>query len=255
VEVVDHAHQGIIATDTDGGLSQSDPRGPARAELADRIEHVVRIELRPIANPLPLGFIALAGGTVTLAALNLGWVEQAESPNIALVLIAFVFPLQLLASIFGALARDSVAATGMGILAATWLTLGLVMRSNPPGSTSDAVGVLLLVVAIAMLIPAAAASVSKLVPAAVLGGAALRFASSAAYQLGGGAGWETLTGWLGMALAVLALYAALAMLLEGTAKRSILPLGRRDRGRQAVEGGFTEQVVDLAHEPGVRAQL
>lgn len=160
--MADHANQGIVATDTDGRVSPSDPREPARAELAGRMEQVVRIDLRPIANPLPLGFIALAGGTITLAALNLGWIAEAESPNVALVLIAFVFPLQLLASIFGSLARDSVAATGMGILAATWLTLGLVMRSNPPGSTSDAVGVLLLVAAIAMLVPAVAATLSKL---------------------------------------------------------------------------------------------
>jgi hypothetical protein len=32
-------------------------------------------------------------------------------------------------------------------------------------------------------------------------------------------------------------------------------MGRLRRGRLAVEGSFTEQVVDLTHEPGVREQL
>jgi uncharacterized protein len=36
---------------------------------------------------------------------------------VALILIAFVFPLQLVASILGFLARDVVAGTGMGVLA------------------------------------------------------------------------------------------------------------------------------------------
>jgi uncharacterized protein len=33
----------------------------------------------------------------------------------------------------------------MGILAGTWLTTGLVQLTSPPGSTSDALGLLLLV--------------------------------------------------------------------------------------------------------------
>jgi uncharacterized protein len=67
--------------------------------------------------------------------------------------------------------------------------------------------------------------------------------------------WEDSTGWVGLFLGALAPYAALAALLEGVSKKTVLPMGRRQRGRLAVEGRLTEQVVDLTHEPAVREQL
>ena len=75
------------------------------------------------------------------------------------------------------------------------------------------------------------------------------------YRLTGGSTWETITGVVGVALGALAIYAAYAALIEGIQGRTVLPMGRRSRGRQAVEGGLAEQVVGIAHEPGVRAQL
>jgi succinate-acetate transporter protein len=143
----------------------------------------------------------------------------------------------------------------MAVLAGTWLTVGLAMLTSPPGSTSDAIGVFFLVSAVAMLLPALGASVSKLVPALVLATAALRFATSGMYQLTSTTTWDRITGWVGIVLGVLAVYAALATLLESVQKRTVLPLGRRSKGRQAIEGGLTEQLLDLAHEPGVRSQL
>jgi succinate-acetate transporter protein len=257
--MADHSRQGGVAADPDGdGLRRRDhtvPQEAAREQLAARLERLARINLRPIASPVPMGFVGLAAGTLTLATLNLGWIPRAEGMNVALVLIAFVVPLQLMASIFGSLARDGVVATAMGILAGTWLTVGLVMATSPPGSTSDALGVLLLVSGVAMLWPALGAWLSKLVPATVLTLAALRFASSGVYQLTASTTWATITGWIGIALGAVALYAALAALLENVSKKTVLPMGRRHRARQAVEGGLTDQMVDLTHEPGVRNQL
>jgi uncharacterized protein len=257
--VAEDTDQGSISTDPDvRGLTpreQSVPQEAAREHLAARLERVARVNLRPIASPIPIGFIGLAGGTITLAALNLGWIPKSEGTNVALALIAFVFPLQLSAAIFGILSRDGVTGTAMGILAGTWLTVGLVMLTSPPGSTSDALGVLLLVAAAAMLVPAAAAWLSKLVPATVLTLAALRFASSGMYELSASDAWGEITGWIGMALGIVALYAALASLLENVSKKTVVPMGRRHRARQAVEGGLTEQLIDLTHEPGVRNQL
>jgi hypothetical protein len=51
-----------------------------------------------------------------------GWLGAEDGQSAALALLAFVFPLQLLASIFGYLCRDVVAGTGMGVLSGTWLT-------------------------------------------------------------------------------------------------------------------------------------
>jgi uncharacterized protein len=251
--------QGSISTDPDvprlTSREQSVPQEAAREHLAARLERVARVNLRPIASPMPIGFIGLAGGTITLAALNLGWIPKSEGTNVALALVAFVFPLQLSASIFGILSRDGVTGTAMGVLAGTWLTIALVMLTSPAGSTSEALGILLLVAAVAMLWPAAGAWLSKLVPAGVLTLAALRFASSGMYQLTASQAWANLTGWIGLILGAAALYAAVASLLENVSKKTVLPMGRRHRARQAVEGGLTEQVIDLTHEPGVRNQL
>jgi hypothetical protein len=54
-----------------------------------------RIVLRPIATPLPVGFLALAGGTFVLAGLQLGWVEPAEDDMVAAILIGFAAPLHV----------------------------------------------------------------------------------------------------------------------------------------------------------------
>jgi uncharacterized protein len=214
-----------------------------------------RIALRPIANPLPLGFLALAAATLLLSGLQLGWLEPAEGSNVALVLIAFVFPLQLVTSVFGYLARDVVAGTGMGILAGTWLSVGLVMLSSPPGSTSDALGLFLLMAAVAMLVPTAASATGKLVPAAVLGTTALRFAATGVYQLTASATWEDIAGVVGLALCAIAVYTALAMALEDARRATVLPLGRRALGRESLEGSFDEQLARVEGEAGVREQL
>jgi succinate-acetate transporter protein len=103
-----------------------------------------RVVLRPIGNPLPLGFLALGGATLLVSGLQLGWLEPADGKNVALVLIAFAFPLQLVTSLFGFLGRDVVAGTGMGVLSGTWLATGLIMLTSPPGATSDALGLFLL---------------------------------------------------------------------------------------------------------------
>jgi succinate-acetate transporter protein len=143
-----------------------------------------RVMLRPVASSLPLGFLALALATVPFAAVQLGWVVPTEGRVAAIGAIAATVPLQLLASVFGFLARDVVAATGMGVLAGTWGTVGLVTATSPPGSVSR----------------------------------------------------------VGLVLGAVAVYAALALSLESTHGRTLLPLGRRTP-------------AEPAGEPGVRPQL
>src|SRR5829696_7592748 len=173
-----------------------------------------RIVLRPIGNPLPLGFLALAGGTLLVSGLQLGWLEPQAGTHVGLILIAFVFPLQLVASVFGYLARDVVAGTGMGVLAGTWLSIGLVQLMSQPGSTSDALGLFLLLAAVAMLVPAVASATGKLVATAVLTTTALRFVTTGLYQLTAGDAWKAVAGVVGLILCALAVYAALAMAME-----------------------------------------
>jgi len=214
-----------------------------------------RVVLRPIATPLPLGFLALAVSTVVFSAVQLEWLAPAEGRVAALTAIAATVPLQLLSSVVGFLARDPVAATGMGVLAGTWAVVGLTTLTSPPGAGSDGLGVLLLTAALAMLVPAAAAVGSKAVPAAVMALAATRFAVTGAYELTGSAGWKAAAGWVGLLLGLLALYAALALELEGARGRTVIPLGRRGSGAAAVRGQSSLKVPDLGGEAGVRSQL
>jgi succinate-acetate transporter protein len=224
------------------------PDPPAAATAA-------RIVLRPIGNPLPLGFLALAAATLLVSGLQLQWLQPSDGKAVALILIAFVSPLQLLSSILGYLARDVVAGTGMGVLAGSWLSVGLVQLTSPPGSTSDALGLFLLIAAVAMLVSAGAATTGKLVPATVLATTALRFAVTGAYQLTASADWKLAAGIVGLVLCALAVYAALAMALEDAKRQTVLPLGRRGAGRRSLDGRLAAQVEGIEHEAGVREQL
>jgi uncharacterized protein len=214
-----------------------------------------RVVLRPVATPLPLGFLALTLATTVFSAVQLGWIPPDQGRVAGITALAAAVPLQLLAAVFGFLSRDPVAATGMGVLAGTWAAAGATTLTSPPGAVSAGLGVLFLAGALALLVPAATAFPSKVVPAAVMATAATRFAVTGAYELTGSAVWKSVAGWVGILLALLALYAALALELEGARERTVLPVGRRGAGRAAMAGQGPLAPEDLVDEAGVRPQL
>lgn len=214
-----------------------------------------RVFLRPLASPLALGFIGLAVDTLLASGLDLHWFPASERRQVALMLIVFGPLVQLVASVFGFLARDAAAATGTGVLAATWLSIGVVTLTTPPGSHSVALGGLLLVAAVAISFAAATAASSKLVPAAVFALAALRFGLSGIREVTGSGGWMHAAGWAGVALCVVALYGALSSELEDQRHRAVLPTLRRGRGALAFDPDLAAQVEHVATEAGVREQL
>jgi uncharacterized protein len=224
-------------------------------EARRRTEGATRIVVRPIGSPLALGLFGLAAGTLVLAGLQLGWVDRGEGENVGLILIAFPFVAQLLASIWSTLARDVVALTAMGVLALTWLTLGLVFMGLEPGETSDALGLLLIFSAIAMALTGVVAALSKLALGLVFLTAALRFALGALHQLTADETWENAAGVVGLALFTFAVYAAFAVELEEAQSRTVLPLGRRMKGRLALDASLDEQMRQAPNAPGVRVQL
>jgi hypothetical protein len=79
-----------------------------------------RVVLRPLATPLPLGFLGLGVATVAFATVQLSWIPQSQGHTVALGVLVLTVPLQFLAAVMGFLARDPVVATGMGILSGTW---------------------------------------------------------------------------------------------------------------------------------------
>jgi succinate-acetate transporter protein len=211
--------------------------------------------LRPIGSPLPLGFLALAVGTFLLAGFQLSWIAKAQMHQVGLLLIAFVFPLQALAAIYGFLGRDSVAGTGMALLSVTWLCIGVVSATGAPGHTSGALGLLLVASATCLLVPVLAAGSGKLLAAMIMAGAACRFATTGGYQLSGGHTWKIAAGIIGLVLAALAAYGGLAFEIESDRRKTVLPTGRRGLGRTAFTGDLAAQVAGVHHEAGVREQL
>ena len=107
-----------VLRNPDGNLDTTPPPGvpaeeAARSELQRRLETRTRVVLRPLANPLPL---VPGPGRRDPAHLRpparLAGARPAATRRLAL--LAFVFPLQLLASVLGFMSRDSVAGTAWG---------------------------------------------------------------------------------------------------------------------------------------------
>lgn len=103
-----------------------------------------RIFLRPIGSGLPLGFFAFEIGMLLLGCLAIGWIPADEQKQVGMLLISFVFPLELVATIVAFLARDTLGATTLGLFTTSWLALGWAYLSPRParrasrsGSTSS----------------------------------------------------------------------------------------------------------------------
>lgn len=214
-----------------------------------------RVMLRPIASSLPLGFFAFTVGTVMLTAIELSWVPVAQDAQIAILVLAFVVPLEALSGLFAFLARDSGAATGLTTLSAAWAATSIDLMHGPPGALSRPLAIFLLTLTTLMLVMSATAVTGKPLFGLLLLIGGCRFALTGVYQATGNTAVEHAAGWLGVPLAVFALYGGLALLLEEGYQRMVLPLGRRGRARSSMEGSFAHQIQQTEQEPGVRRQL
>jgi succinate-acetate transporter protein len=214
----------------------------------------VRIVVRPVGNPLPLGFLALMVATVGVAMVQLDILAPSQGRLIGAGILGLTVPLQLIACVLGFLARDPVAGTGMGILAGTWSAVGISLVTSPPGAVSPALGILLLCSAVAMLVPTAAAT-GKIAGMVVMGLSSVRFAVTGVGHLSNSSVWLRAAGWVGLVLGVVAVYAALAFELEDVRHAKVLPLGRRGAGADTMTASAYGELASVRHEAGVRKQL
>jgi uncharacterized protein len=211
-----------------------------------------RIFLRPIGIPLPLGMAGLTIASFVVSGLELHWVKHSETLEIGLILVAVPFILQLIACVLSYLARDGAAGATLGVLATTWLALGLIHIVSPTSRVSGALGLLLLIASACVALSAVTVAVAKPLPALVFFAAALRFGLSGIYQLSATPAWEHAAGILGLVVSGLAAYCVLAFELEGQNHGAVLPTFRRGRGAVALRNGTRAQLDQVAHEPGVR---
>lgn len=227
----------------------------AQVDAWQSLSGQVEVRLRPVASPTSLGLFGLAAATLTLAGLQLGWVAPSEGKHVAIVLVAFAAMAQLVSSIIAFGARDGTVATVMGVLSLTWLSVGLVMFTSPPGSRSPALGLFLLLSGIALVLSGVTAALSKVAASMVFVTAGLRIALTGAYHLSGADWVQSAAGLVGLLLFLMAVYVAFASELEDATGSSPLPLGRRGKGREAMHGSLMEQAKEIATEPGVRKRL
>lgn len=230
-------------------------RGDGAVDPAAANAAITRIVLRPLATPLPLGFLGLFLATMAVAGLQLGWVPASQQTVLAVGILVFTVPVQFIACIYGFLVRDLVAGTGMGLLAGSWAAVGVVLLLSHPGSRSAGLAWMLVLAGFTLAVPAAAALQTKLLAGAVNVMTAVRFWVTAVYEWGAPHGWETAAGVVGIALAVLAVYAALAFEVEDQRRQTVLPTFRRGAGSLAMTGDLADQVSRAHNEAGVRKQL
>jgi hypothetical protein len=214
--------------------------------------------IRPYGNPLPLGFFSFAIGMVLLAGSGLGWLVSAPDLRTAGILMAaFVFPLELLATVFALLTRDTAAAAVLGLYSTVWLATGTVTALVPTDPTSRPVGLLLGGFTVVLIPLAVTAAFGKTLLSLVLVVSAARAGFDSAYRLGGPHWTDRASGIGALILFALACYAGTAFLVEDLRGASGLT-GRRGRAAAAMSTESTESGDDLADrpgEPGVREQL
>ena len=213
-----------------------------------------RIMLRPVGSGLPLGFFSFGIGMLLLGCSAIGWIPASEQKDVGMLLMSFVFPLELIATFFAFLARDTLGATTLGLFTTSWLALGWLDFASPPGAPSVTVGVYLFGFATAALLLALMSARAKPFFSVLLTIAVARMVLSGVYEAGGSHEWLKISGGFGLALAALAMYGAAALGLEDASHREVLPLFRRGGAEEAFEG-YEAQLERLEAEPGVRQQL
>ncbi|MFE6306145.1 GPR1/FUN34/YaaH family transporter [Nocardiopsis sp. NPDC057823] len=213
---------------------------------------MTRINLRPIASPMPVGFYAVAIASVMVACLQLGLFPAGADRAVALTILP-AFVLQLVVGVIAFGARDVVAATLMSCFSGMWLAGALVSGLQPPGGGA-VLGVLNLVFALFAVLIASVARPKRALWL-VLVTAVPRFAVAGTANLTGLPWLATASGVLGLLLAAVALYAAFALMLEDMRGHEVLPIGRSGPAHRAVEGDLTVQLRDLERHAGVRRTL
>jgi succinate-acetate transporter protein len=184
--------------------------------------------------------------------LELHWIKHSQALQIGLVLVAVPFTLQLITCVLSYLARDGAAGATLGVLATTWLGLGLIHVTSPGSRLSGGLGLLLLIAGGCVALSATVVGTAKPLPALVFLTAALRFELSGIYQLSAGSAWEHAAGIIGLVVCGLSAYCVLAFELESQTGSPVLPTLRRGRGTAAISAGAPAQLDHVVHEPGVR---
>lgn len=206
------------------------------ARIAADAEHTAIAPLATaVANPAPLGLSAFALTTFVLSSINSGLVP-AGATNIIVGLALFYGGLaQLLAGMWEFRTGNTFGATAFTSYGAFWMALGVVFipgfgildALSKSNSVSSALGIFLLGWTIFTLVMFLATLRTNYALIALFGFLFLTFLFLTIGNLGGGAGANTIGGYLGIITALVAWYTALAGVLSSNRAMFTLPVGPR----------------------------
>ncbi|WP_326560173.1 acetate uptake transporter family protein [Micromonospora sp. NBC_01796] len=215
------------------------------------------ISLQPVAAPSILGLFGFAAATFVVGANLAGWYGNSTTPQFLFPFAAFLGGLaQLLAGMWAYRARDGLATAMHGIWGAFWLAYGLLFLLISIGVLTQptpfvALGYWFVALAAITWSGAAAALAVNLGLAGVLIALAGGATTFGVGQIADSSAWRTTGAWFFVVSALIAWYVATAMMLEGTYRRVILPLGKR--GGVNVPGREPRQSIQfVAGEPGIK---
>jgi uncharacterized protein len=211
-----------------------------------------QIYLQPISAPSILGLYGFAGATFMVAAHMAHWFGGART-DLYLAPFAAIFGgiAQFSAGMWAFKARDGVATAMHGTWGSFWVAYGLLELAflngtlTKPTGAFPALGYWFIALAAITWMGMWAAAAESRVIAAVLGLLAAGSTISAIAELVGSEGGRVLAGYLFIISAILAWYAASALMLESAYKRPVLGLGKTKRASAA------PRLMPGTGEPGV----
>ncbi|TDD35088.1 hypothetical protein E1287_14925 [Actinomadura sp. KC06] len=228
-------------------------------------EDRTRISLQPVAAPSILGLFGFAGAIGMFGAWQVGWYGDAGTPLVIWpLLLTFGGIAQFLAGMWAYRARDGLATAMHGMWGAFWIGFGLLfmlvgMGAYPVeqapvlGTASEGFALWWIILAVVTALGALAALGANLVMALLLAVAA----AGAGFTAAGfwtPSDWALdVGGWMFVASAVIAMYAAAAMMFENTFGRTILPIFKMRTRSTSAAGRRGTRPLEYRHgEPGVK---
>jgi uncharacterized protein len=220
-----------------------------------------RIFLQPIAAPSVLGLFGFAGATFMVSTNLAGWYGDPHTTGTFLFPFAAVFGgiAQFAAGMFSFRARDVLATAMHGTWGSFWIAYGILwlLAANhtitpPAGSPFVPLGYWFIVLSAITLTGTLAAAFESGALFSVLGTLSAGSILLAISYLIGSSTLLAWGGWVLFVSSVLAWYTASAMMLAGTAGRTILPLFSFEKTRNRIGARPTVPVEFHEGEPGIR---
>jgi succinate-acetate transporter protein len=221
-----------------------------------------RVFLQPIAAPSILGLFGFAGATFIVASNLAGWWGTDHSPlYLAPFAATFGGIAQFLAGMWAYRARDAVATAMHGMWGAFWIAYGVLnvllathaLPAPSPAYHFPELGFWFFALAVITASGALGAiAEGNGAVFVVLGLLAAGSGIAAGALVYGSHGWAEVAGWVFVGSAVAAWYTATAMMLQASARRTILPLLKAGKASN-VPGGRPTRAIELDWaEPGVK---